>query len=407
MISYATPCGQVPRTPLEKGPKLMIWNPREFPFGNDSNEKGPVLLAVTPPKTGEHTLLGVENLLQSIAVPEPFSLKLVGNAGGMTLMARCIDDQVVPGQLSAHYTRARIRKVDVDDDALRQEEGERVVSGLLLRSLAPYPPPEERCSANSSPVTNGCRRENASCLKVSVATFLTSYPGSCCVYRECLSSADVGQLVLPTTSRCMYYGLSVRYSVRILGSPSNAPPLDSRAVAKEEQPGIAGGTSMETATRLARNVKNWLKCRPRLEIEESATWFLLLFAYSHGLSAESLGFKVDGMIPQLTAPQMTLGMALLCLGVSVLVLIEPLLPQRIRELTTDARRSPSGQILRGTSVFFAFLLGMTAGVNLLVDKVPTLSWLIGSVFYVGFLIFVVMEIKLISLIFTGRNAARG
>ena len=34
-------------------------------------KKKPVLLAITPPRTGERTMLGVENMLQSIAVPEP------------------------------------------------------------------------------------------------------------------------------------------------------------------------------------------------------------------------------------------------------------------------------------------------------------------------------------------------
>ena len=48
----------------------------------------PVLLSVTPPRTGQRTLLGVENLLQSIAVPEPFSLELAGDHEGVTLMAR-------------------------------------------------------------------------------------------------------------------------------------------------------------------------------------------------------------------------------------------------------------------------------------------------------------------------------
>ncbi len=164
---------------------------------------------------------------------------------------------------------------------------------------------------------------------------------------------------------------------------------------------------METAARLARRLKGWLKSRPRLEIEESATWFLLLFAYAHGLSAEGLGLQVDRIIPQLTAPQVTLAMVLLCLVVSVLVLIEPLLPYKIRKWTKNARRSSSGRIIRGISVFFAFILGMAAGFNILVDKVPTLSWLISSVFYIGFVIFVVMEIKLILLFFTGRKATSG
>ena len=40
--------------------------------------QGPALLAVTPPRTGQRTLLGVENLLGSIAAPEPFALELAG-----------------------------------------------------------------------------------------------------------------------------------------------------------------------------------------------------------------------------------------------------------------------------------------------------------------------------------------
>ena len=90
----------------------MKLNPKEILFGNDDDRKDPVLLAVTPPRTGERTLLGVENLLQSIAVPEPFSLELTGDMDGVTLMARCLDDRVVRAQLSAHYPQARIQKVD-------------------------------------------------------------------------------------------------------------------------------------------------------------------------------------------------------------------------------------------------------------------------------------------------------
>ena len=74
---------------------------------NDRDKKPPVLLAVTPPRTGEHTLLGVENMLGSIAVPEPFSLELVGDMDGVTLLARCLDDQVVRGQIAARYPRPR------------------------------------------------------------------------------------------------------------------------------------------------------------------------------------------------------------------------------------------------------------------------------------------------------------
>ncbi len=67
----------------------------------------------------------MENLLQSIAVPEPFSLELAGDMDGVTLMARCQDDQVVRGQLAAHYPQARIREVPPDDDPLRPAEASR------------------------------------------------------------------------------------------------------------------------------------------------------------------------------------------------------------------------------------------------------------------------------------------
>ena len=83
----------------------MNTNVRKILFGDGRNKRPPVLLAVTPPRTGERTLLGVENLLQSIAVPEPFSLELAGDADGVNLLARCHDDQVVRSQLSAHYPR--------------------------------------------------------------------------------------------------------------------------------------------------------------------------------------------------------------------------------------------------------------------------------------------------------------
>ena len=114
----------------------MKLNPKNILFGNDEGKKGPVLLAVTPPRTGERTLLGVENLLQSIAVPEPFSLELAGDMDGVTLMARCLDAQVVRGQLSAHYPQARIQQVGPDDDPLRLEEGEQAWS-VTLRGRRP------------------------------------------------------------------------------------------------------------------------------------------------------------------------------------------------------------------------------------------------------------------------------
>ena len=86
---------------------------------NDEGKKPPALLSVTPPRTGDRTLLGVENMLGSIAVPEPFSLELAGDMDGVRLMARCLDDQVVRGQIAAHYPQAGIRELPSEEDPLR------------------------------------------------------------------------------------------------------------------------------------------------------------------------------------------------------------------------------------------------------------------------------------------------
>ena len=117
-----------PHTAKENPVRLNPFNPP------DSNP--PVVLAVTPPRTGERTLLGVENLLQSIAVPEPFSLELGGDADGVTLLVRCHDDQVVRGQIAAHYPQARVEEVPEAEDPLRLGEGEQAW-GLTLRSSGP------------------------------------------------------------------------------------------------------------------------------------------------------------------------------------------------------------------------------------------------------------------------------
>ena len=114
----------------------MNTNIKKLLFGNGRNKRPPVLLAVTPPRTGERTLLGVENLLQSIAVPEPFSLELAGDMDGVTLLARCQDDQVVRGQLAAHYPQARIREVPVDEDPIFVHGGEQAW-GMTLRAGGP------------------------------------------------------------------------------------------------------------------------------------------------------------------------------------------------------------------------------------------------------------------------------
>ena len=113
----------------------MKLNPMKW-LSDDSKKKTPVLLAVTPPRTGERTMLGVENMLQSVAVPEPFSLELAGDADGATLLARCLDSEVVQGQIAAHYPQARIHEVSAEEDPLRVGDDERAWS-MTLRADGP------------------------------------------------------------------------------------------------------------------------------------------------------------------------------------------------------------------------------------------------------------------------------
>ena len=102
------------------------------------------LMAVTPPRSGERTMLGVQNLVESIAVPEPFSLEIAGDADGVTLLARCREGSFVRQQVGVHYPQARVNEVSAEDDPLRLAEGEQAWSmDLRLRGpeylpLRPY-----------------------------------------------------------------------------------------------------------------------------------------------------------------------------------------------------------------------------------------------------------------------------
>ena len=94
------------------------------------------LMTITPPRTGERTMLGVENLLSSIAIPEPFSLEIVGDSGGVSLLARCRDGSFVRQQVGGRYPQAKVDEVSQEDDPLRLSEGEQAYS-MSLRLKGP------------------------------------------------------------------------------------------------------------------------------------------------------------------------------------------------------------------------------------------------------------------------------
>ena len=153
---------------------------------------------------------------------------------------------------------------------------------------------------------------------------------------------------------------------------------------------------MGTIASLTNTLKAWFKNRPKLDLDGSATWFLLLFIYLHGLSSEgfSFDFKWSGIMPVITIPQVSLIMATVCLAVSALLLIEPLLPSKLRGWTKDMRQSFFWKYIYRLSVLTAFIMGLFAGLNVLTEKLPNFSWLTTSVVYVGLAIFFLMLIKL-------------
>ena len=127
----------------------MKLNPINWLLDDDRNKNLPVLLAVTPPRTGERTLLGVENLLGSIAVPEPFSLELAGDMDGVTLMARCLDKRGGAGpDLRPTTPRPASTRCRRDEDPLRTGRGragvEHDAAGRRPRLRAPAHLPGRR-----------------------------------------------------------------------------------------------------------------------------------------------------------------------------------------------------------------------------------------------------------------------
>ncbi len=110
-----------PFSPVKKLPRL-------------SKKNEPVLLSITPPGTGERTMLGVENMLQSIAVPEPFSLEIIGDSDGVRFLIRCLDASVVRRQVAIHYPQARVRQLGPESDPMRLDDNEEAWTMQLTSS---------------------------------------------------------------------------------------------------------------------------------------------------------------------------------------------------------------------------------------------------------------------------------
>ena len=112
---------------------MKLWN-------RTKQEKRVELLTITPPRTGERTLLGVENLLQALAVEEAFSLEISGTADGASFLVRTSSPDVFQQQLAIHYPQARIRPVPPEEDPLRPREGEQAFTKVLTLARQEFLP---------------------------------------------------------------------------------------------------------------------------------------------------------------------------------------------------------------------------------------------------------------------------
>ena len=112
---------------------MKLWN-------RNKQEKKMELLTITPPRTGERTLLGVENLLQALAVEEAFSLEISGTADGASFLVRTSSPDVFQQQLAIHYPQARIRPLPPEEDPLRPREGEQAFTKVLTLARQEFLP---------------------------------------------------------------------------------------------------------------------------------------------------------------------------------------------------------------------------------------------------------------------------
>ena len=114
-------------------------------------------------------------------------------------------------------------------------------------------------------------------------------------------------------------------------------------------------TQHETERNNSMNI-DWFKCRlQQVDIGESATWFLLFFVYAYGLTTDELGIEWPRAFPLINLSQASLILCLWCLGVSIVVLVEPWLPSGLQRCTTKFRHSTVGLCLRRASVLLAFV----------------------------------------------------
>lgn len=136
-----------------------------------------------------------------------------------------------------------------------------------------------------------------------------------------------------------------------------------------------------------------IKSRLKLDIDESVTWFLLVFVYMVGFTFDEVKFEFSGIFPIPSTSLMILIVILFCLVMSVMLLIEPLLPPKLHTWVKSGRISYPVQYLRGLSILIAFIVGWPAGLNILGDKLADLWWVRTVIVFTGIGISLVLLVR--------------
>ena len=82
-----------------------------------------VLLRVSPPRSGERSLLSFENVLESLGEGHIFSLEIMNMNGETSLLVRTIYPERVVQQLESHYPGCSVEQLDASQDPLKMREG--------------------------------------------------------------------------------------------------------------------------------------------------------------------------------------------------------------------------------------------------------------------------------------------
>ncbi len=139
-------------------------------------------------------------------------------------------------------------------------------------------------------------------------------------------------------------------------------------------------------------LQNWVRVRPTLDINSSATWFLLSFIYIQAMDSNETGFHFSmiGLLPTLKIPGLILTMVFVCLAIAAVILIEPILLLRWSEWTRKIRRPLAWEYFFSFNVLTAFVFGFLSGIAESIEKLVDSPWLINLVAVLGFCIFLAM-----------------